>query len=52
MAGVDNRRSEQPIGHDAKEQKDRDHDRRNKVSHRFPCKEDPIIRLVSGHNTA
>jgi hypothetical protein len=46
----DNRRSEQPICRDANEQKDRDHDRWNNVSHGSPCKVNPIGG--SDHNTA
>jgi hypothetical protein len=52
MADGDNRRPEQPIGSDANEQEDRDHDRRNEVFHDFPCKENPIGGSVSDHNTA
>jgi hypothetical protein len=35
MTCVDNRRPEQPICRDAKDQEDRDHDWRNEVSHGF-----------------
>ena len=38
MSGADSRWSEQRICRDANEQEERDHDRRNQVSHGFPCK--------------
>jgi hypothetical protein len=52
MACVDNRRAEQPICRDPKDQEDRDHDRRNEVSHGFPCKVKPIGGSVSDHSIA
>jgi hypothetical protein len=42
MTCGDSRRCEQPICHDANDQENRDHDRRNEVSHGFPCKVNPI----------
>ena len=47
-----NRRPEQSICRDSNDQEDRDHDRRNEVSHDFPCKVKPIGGSVSDHNTA
>jgi hypothetical protein len=45
IAGGDNRRAKQPVCRDANEQEDRDHDRRNEVSHRFPCESEPDRRM-------